>query len=324
MKTGQLKSSIGRKATAYAIIPTAKIAIGIEILPDCVYLIALDLYGQKIAKNGLSLCFEKEERYFEQLKDTVMEFLQSNNIKSDQLLGIGLAIQGLVSQDGSEVTYGEILNCTGLSIKPFAKFFQCPCYFIHDAECAANSELWENRGLSDAIYLSLGLHLGGAIIIEGKLHLGLTGKSGIFEHTTLIPGGKTCYCGKAGCAECYCSANALLGEKMDLKDFFERKKAGDVECNRRWEKYLDHLAMLISNLHTVIENTIVLGGHVTPYFTEEDLTRLRQKVFELYAFDSNTDYILVGKCRYDSVSIGAALPFIKDFLENLSFVLYSD
>lgn len=315
-KTGQLSSSIGRKATAYAVISTARIAMGIEILSNKAYLVILDLYGQKKAKEKISLCFEPTDQYFETLKNKVMTFLSKNQFELSQLLGIGLAMQGLVSQDGSHMTYGKILNCTGLSIEPFARFFDCPCRFIHDPECAASSELWENKELTNAIYMSLGLHLGGAIILDGKLQRGLSGKTGTFEHMTLIPSDKKCYCGKTGCAECYCSASALLDGEMELEEFFARKSSGDTVCLQKWDSYLDYLAMLINNLHMVLENTVVLGGHITPYFTEEDISALRAKVAQRYSFGGEADYILAGKCRHDAVSMGAGLPFIEEFLAN--------
>lgn len=316
-KCGQLSSSVGRKAAAYSVVATARTAIGVEILSTSVYVVALNLYGKKESKEKFPLEFQPNESYFSKLKDIVSDFLKKQDLKEDQILGIGLAIQGLASQDGRQIIYGEILNCTGLSIELFEKYFSVPCRFIHDAECAANSELWENTEVTDAIYLSLGRHLGGAIILDGKLQRGLTGKSGTFEHMTLIPGGRSCYCGQTGCAECYCSAAALSGREMELEEFFERKSGGDADCQKSWKEYLSYLASFINNLHVVIENTVILGGHVTPYFTEEDISNLRQKVFELSTFRDNTDYIIPGKCRVDAVSMGAALPFITEFLQEI-------
>lgn len=317
-KCGQLRSSVGRKAAAYSAVAAAKIAIGIEILSDRIYLVAVNLYGQKEAKEKILLKFRKEEAYFEKLKDEVFRFLALHQFHEEQILGIGLGIQGLASQDGRTVIYGKILDTTGLTIDIFQKYFPFPCRFIHDAECAASSELWENPAVNDAIYLSLGRHLGGAIIMDGKLQRGLTGKSGTFEHMTMIPGGRQCYCGKKGCAECYCSASALLNDQMELEEFFLRKENQDSHCQENWEEYLYYLAVLVNNLHMVMENTIILGGHITPYFTEEDVSRLREKVLELSTFRDPTDYILPGKCRNDAVSIGAALPFIKEFLQNFA------
>ncbi|MDO5346065.1 MAG: ROK family transcriptional regulator [Lachnospiraceae bacterium] len=317
-KCGQLSSSIGRKAIAYSVIRDARVSIGIEILENKIYIVGINLYGEKIAKERINVRFRTDPSYFEELKDLVFSFLEKYELKKQQLLGIGLGIQGLASQDGRAITYGEILKSTGLSIDMFQKYFSFPCRFIHDSECAANSELWENPSIKDCVYLSLGDHLGGAVLLDGRLQRGITGKSGTFEHMTLIQNGRTCYCGRRGCAECYCSASALLDGQMELEDFFERKNQGNAACAAKWTEYLNYLSLLINNLHMVMENTIILGGHITPYFTDEDILFLRQKVYELSTFRDPTDYILLGKCRIDAVSIGAALPFITEFLQGLS------
>lgn len=317
-KCGQLSSSVGRRATAYSILPTAKISIGIEILARNVYITALNLYGKKETKEKFRLHFQPDQEYFEQLKEIVLEFLQKHGYQEEQLLGIGLGIQGLTSPGGDEITYGKILDCTGLSIDLFSRYFSVPCRFIHDAECAANSELWESPEISDAICLSLGYHLGGAVIIDKQLQIGLTGKSGTFEHMTLVPDGIPCYCGKIGCAECYCSGSSLLADKeMELEEFFEKKTQGDPDCQSQWNSYLKHLSMLINNLHLVIESTVILAGHITPYFTAEDFAFIKEEVKNLSTFQDPAEYMIQGKCRNDAVSIGAAIPFVREFLDNI-------
>lgn len=147
---------------------------------------------------------------------------------------------------------------------------------------------------------------------------GLTGKSGTFEHMTLIPGGIDCYCGRQGCAECYCSGNSLLEPNMELDEFFARKEQRDASCLQKWNNFLVHLSMLINNLHMVIESPVILGGHITPYFAEDDIAFIRSEVMERSTFKDDTFYIVPGKCRNDAVSIGAALPFVKAFLEEFA------
>lgn len=135
---------------------------------------------------------------------------------------------------------------------------------------------------------------------------------------TLVPDGIPCYCGKIGCAECYCSGSSLLMDKeMELEDFFEKKAQGDTVCQSRWESYLKHLAMLINNLHLVIESTVILAGHITPYFTTEDFSFIKENVRNLSTFQDLAEYLISGRCRNDAVSIGAALPFIREFLDKI-------
>ena len=44
----------------------------------------------------------------------------------------------------------------------------------------------------------------------------------------------------------------------------------------------------------VLEHTIILGGHVAPYFTDEDLSKIRHYVAERSTFDDDTSYIIPG------------------------------
>ena len=64
--------------------------------------------------------------------------------------------------------------------------------------------------------------------------------------------------------------------------------------------------------------TVILGGNISSYFTEQDLDMLRQNVLERSTFQDDVSYIIHGKCRHDAVSIGAALPFIKEFLRDFA------
>lgn len=311
---GQLSSQIGRKAAAYNIIKTAKIALGVEILRSKLQIVALDLSGEVIAKKKQSLNFTNSELYFQQFGTEINNFLEEFLLDKKQILGIGLGLQGLISQDGTKVIYGKVLECTGLTIQSFKQYLDYPCRLVHDSECAAMSELWGAEAIADSIFLSLGYHLGGAIIVNGAIHNGKTGRSGTFEHMTLIPDGLPCYCGQKGCMECYCSANALLKGEEDLDSFFERKNAGDSDIQKRFHTFLEYLALAINNLHMTFDSQIILGGHIAPYLEEQDLEFLHRHIQSITAFPESDPYIFQGKCKSHVVSIGAGLPYIQSYL----------
>ena len=134
-------------------------------------------------------------------------------MSDEQILGVGFAVQGLVSPDHQSIVYGKILADTGLSITAFTRYLPYPCSFFHDADSSAISELWISPELKDAFYLSLSKHLGASIIINRKLLDGKHGHSSIIEHIQIEPDGELCYCGNRGCLETFCSINALLKEK---------------------------------------------------------------------------------------------------------------
>lgn len=316
-KCGQLKSQIGRKAAAYSIIPQAKISVGVEILGERTLIVAVDLYGEQIERINLMEPFQNDSGYFKKISREILDFIHSLSFNESQVLGVGFGLQGLVSRDGTQMIYGKILNCTGLNIEAFQQHLPFPCRFIHDSECAALSDIWKNPDISEALYLSIGHHLGGALIIDGKISSGRTGRSGTFEHMTLIPDGLPCYCGQKGCMECYCSAQALLNDGEELDDFFQAKDEGDQNASARWDTFLKYLAMAINNLHMVIDCNVVLGGHIAPYLTTEDLDNLHKYVQGKTAFPEESPFIFQGRRRKHAVAIGAALPYITEFLSDV-------
>lgn len=316
-KNGLIASNIGRKAAAYTIKPTAKIAAGVEILTKRVTIVILDLCGQVISRNTLPLSFAQDDAYFAALAQGVHQQLEICQTLPEQVLGVGIGMQGLVSEDGREMLYGKILNCTGLTADRFETHLNYPCQFVHDAECAAALELWNNPNLTDALYLSLGSHLGGAVISDGKIKTGRTGRTGTFEHMTLVEGGKTCYCGKQGCMECYCSASALLEQNETLEQFFDALRHNSSTHAARWAEYLKWLAIALNNLHMVLDSTMILGGHIAPFLTEEDLEHLFSLIQARTAFPENESFLHLGVQEKDVVAIGAAIPFIQDYLTSV-------
>jgi predicted NBD/HSP70 family sugar kinase len=313
-KSGQFESSVGRRATAYAICPQARISIGVEILKKTVRILAVDLLGVAFKEVELSLCYSNVDTYYKELSHAVQSFITSLNVTEEQVLGIGFAVQALTSIDGQKITYGKILNCTGLEIHVFSQYLNYPCMFVHDAKCAATTELWVSNDIGDAVYLSIGTHLGGAIILNDQIYMGKEGHSGTVEHMTINPNGSSCYCGKKGCMETYCSVNALLEEGETLDFFFQQLRTGTLSYVERWNCFLDNLAFSINNIHLVINRDFILGGHISPYLREHDIEILHEKVYERTAFPRNEPFISISLSPENGVPIGAAIPFIQSFL----------
>ena len=314
-KQGQLTSGIGRRAAAYTPAAAARTAVGVEVLPRQVTAVVIDLYGAVIEKKERPLAFSQEDAYFTALAGLIREALGSAGISDDTVLGVGLGMQGLVTENGREILYGKILDCTGMTIAPLEEKMPWPVRFLHDAECAAALELWRHPELADAVYLSLGEHLGGAIISGGRIQRGRSGRTGAFEHMTLVENGRRCYCGKQGCVECYCSADALLREGESLADFFSRLREGEGGHCERWAEYLSRLAMALNNIHMVIDSVIVLGGHIAPYLTQEDLSRLFAAVQERTSFPERENFLRLGVQEENIIATGAAIPFVRSFLD---------
>lgn len=317
-KNGQIDTEfVGRKASAYSIVADYRIAVGIEILKKEIKMIAVNLYGEKICRTASLIPFERSESYFKAVCDKLIEFKSAFGAKDEQILGIGFAMQGLITPDKQTVLYGKILSCTGLSITEFSKHLPYPCSFIHDADSAAISELWISPGLTDAFYLSLSKHLGAAIISKGIILDGKHGHNSTIEHIQMQSGGSLCYCGRQGCMETLLSLTALLNDGEELEDFFREVRSSEPAARKRWELFLINLSKAVNMLHLIYDTDFILGGYLAPYLCEEDLSFLHEQIREMTPFPEPSDFLLISKMPRHNISIGAALPYVQEFLQKI-------
>ena len=120
-KSGQIASeSAGRKAAAYAIVPDFRIALGVELLKNEVKVVAVNLYGKSIARDSFSETYTDTPEYYQMICDKILIFARALPCESSQILGIGFAMQALISADKKSILYGKILSCTGLSLSVFS------------------------------------------------------------------------------------------------------------------------------------------------------------------------------------------------------------
>ena len=316
-KNGQIDTEfVGRKAAAYSINADYRISVGVEILKKEIKIIAINLYGEKLDRTIYEITYEYKEIYFKTVCNKILDFINSLHVSDEQILGIGLAMPGLVAPDKQTMMYGKILSCTGLSITEFTRYLTYPCSFIHDAYSAAVSEMWVSPGLTDAFYISLSKHLGAAIITNGEILTGKHGHSSTIEHIQIEPDGAPCYCGKHGCLETLCSLHVLLNENENIDDFFEKVRRGETSFTQRWHIFLTNLARSINMLHLVFDTDFILGGHLAQYLHKEDISFLYGQIREMTPFAEDQDFLLISKMPRHNITIGAALPYIQAFLED--------
>ena len=318
-KNGYFDSTGGRKANAIQIVSDFRISIGVGILKNMFHITAIDLYGNTICTDTIPLTYSNTAAYYQQLTDKVKDFIEKNQYLEDKILGVSIATQGITSPDNTTVIYGNIMNNTGMRLKDFSRHLPYPCHLEHDSKSAAFLELWNHPELDSAVVFLLNRNLGGAIITNHQIHQGCSMHSGTIEHICVNPDGPLCYCGNRGCLETYCSANSLeQASGMTIKEFFpllrEKKSPQLIQI---WEDYLKHLAFAIKNLNLVIDAPIIISGYLAPYFTEDDTDYLLRQINSMTPFELKEEQILVGTHGQYTPAIGAALFYVKEFIQSV-------
>lgn len=113
-----------------------------EILREFVSVSVIDLYGTVLAHHIINLPYSNDPYYFLEVCRALNEFIAALPYDPSVILGIGIAIQGLISPDGQTVTFGKVLGHTGLSLDRFQEHLNYPCIFLHDSKVAASAQIW--------------------------------------------------------------------------------------------------------------------------------------------------------------------------------------
>lgn len=316
-RNGFFESTGGRKADALEIIADAKIAIGVAILKSNIHILACDLYGEIISKKTIHLSYNEQRIFYKNLADNIMFFIEANKFDCSKILGVSIATQGIVSHDGEQVSYGRILGNHNMKLSDFQEYIPFPCRLEHDSKAAATLELFKNSFIKDGVLLLLNQNMGGAIITNRKVHNGLNMSSGIIEHMSIHFTGRTCYCGRNGCLETYCSKESLeLISGMSCDDFFSSLVNEAAPTIAIWDEYLTRLGQAMSNLILLVDGHFIISGHLAPFFREADIRLLLTKINTYSLFPVTIDRIILGESGEYTQALGSALHYVNHFLEH--------
>ena len=311
IETGEYESTGGRKAKSIGINPSYRYSVGIVITANHVGIVLVNLKYEIVKFRRVRMKFSPDASYCQDLSVLTSEFLKDTEYQ-DRILGIGISIPGIISQKAHLLIKSHALQLENYSLSFLEQAFDLPVYFENDANAAMMAEDLNNY--RNALYLSLNNTHGGAFCIDGKLIPGANQKAGEFGHMILVPQGRKCYCGKSGCADAYCAAGALVGESKDsVEQFMQLLQNNDEKAEKKWEEYLDYLAILISNLRMAYDMDIILGGEMGGYLSDY-MIPLGEKVMKYNGFDHDLRYLKNCSYKKEASAVGAAKHFLQDFI----------
>jgi glucokinase len=206
----------------------------------------------------------------------------------EPVAGVGIAAAGFVDAGGERVMFAPHLPWRDEDVRArLTDRWGTVVALDNDANCAARAECRYGaaRGVSDAIVLTLGTGIGGAVVINGEVHRGRNGMAGEFGHMQVVPGGRSCECGGDGCWEQYCSGNALVrfardrigreptvleelcgGDPQRLAGAMVTAAAedGDLVARQAFASVGDWLGVGVANLVAALDpECVVVGGGVS-------------------------------------------------------------
>jgi fructokinase len=162
-----------------------------------------------------------------------------------------------------------------------------PVRLANDAKCFVLSEATDGAATRpadadpahpDVVFGdTLGTGVGGGMVIDGRVLIGVNGAATEWSHTTLpfLRDGErspyACPCGHPGCIESFTSGRGLAGAYKEVSgrslaapEISARAAAGDPTADKAFALYEDRLARALAGVINLVDpRVIVLGGGVS-------------------------------------------------------------
>ncbi|WP_449354258.1 ROK family transcriptional regulator [Virgibacillus natechei] len=269
----------GRKPTMLLINNDAFNVIGVDAGPERVECILTDLSGEVFERTSSKLRKPiSNDQFITILKENINKILQSSTTDKEKVIGIGVAMHGVVDVESGTSLIAPNLDLKNIPIKSeLEEAFNLIVKVENDARAMALGESWfgGHGDLESMVAVNIGRGVGSGVVINGKLYHGAQDIAGEIGHMTIDMNGTICECGNRGCLQTFASGEAIA--KRARHQVHEEAESDPLTGQRVHElaqngneSYINILqetgkaiGVGLTNLvHLINPSEIVLGGGV--------------------------------------------------------------
>lgn len=265
----------GRPAIPLALNPSAGGALGIDLGHGHLTVAVADLSARVLAERRRVLDVDRSaHQALDAAAELAEEALAEAGLGFDALTACAMGLPGPVDQHTGLV--GSTVILPGWAELPAAEEMSArlgvPVRVDNDANLGALGEVafGAGRGAHDVLYVKVASGIGAGLVLNGRLHRGVTGIAGEIGHVLAAPDGRVCRCGKRGCLETVAGAPALLdllrpahGDQLETAGLIALAAGGDIASRRLLEEAGRAVGRALADLCNCLNpELIVVGGEL--------------------------------------------------------------
>ena len=283
--------------------------IGIDLGGTRIKAVALDNNGNVLHRLYASTNDNNDATWRQSVKTSVEE-LQSKLMLSEFIVGI--SAPGIPDEKNSCIAHmpGRM---QGLENFDWSSFLHHKTYVINDAIAAlmAEAKLGVARDKKNAVLLTLGTGVGGAILIDGKPYQGNFQKAGHIGHIVIDHEDEPDVTGMPGALESAVGNVTIekrsLGKFKDTHTLLEAYRSGDDFAKWVWLTSVRKLSIGIASVINILSpECVILGGGITE--AGKDLFEPLENFLSIYEWRPGGNRTTIMKAQFGDMAgaIGAA------------------
>lgn len=270
-------STGGRKPVILRFVKDAQYSIGVNISPDRVDFLLINLNGDHVRDAHFPL--EKGACFSDTLNRVEVEIksiLKQENLEKNRIAGVGISLPGLVDEDRLILEYAPNIGVKDYDFAQFQNQIGMKLYIENEANVAAYAEIEMERtaGIRNVVCISVTDGVGTGIIIDQHIFKSAKKKAGEFGHMRVSSETTLCNCGRTGCWELIASKKALFkncfeftGRKVSsLEEVFSEDYFRTEAVQNAVDMYIDSLFIGIENIILALNpEYVIIGGELGKY-----------------------------------------------------------
>lgn len=215
------ESSGGRPPIILELNPNARYVIGVGIGVGVIDVVITNLSANIIIKKSMIV---EDERYdydlvFSKLVNLINEVVCSSKIYKDKILGVGVALHGIVDARTGLSIHAPYYGWKNKNIKEkLEEELGLTVYVDNDVRAMALGESWfgATKDIANFVTLNISNGIGAGIIINNTPYYGVDFSAGEIGHIVVEADGDKCNCGNYGCLETVASNNNIIRKTIKL------------------------------------------------------------------------------------------------------------
>ncbi len=334
VEVGLQDSNGGRPRGLLQVNPAYGYVIGVDV-GETAFLVELFDLGLTMRARHLSatdMAVLDPQDAILHVADGVRSVIAQSGVDVRAILGVGVAVPGLVELTDRAVVHGQSVGWDAVPVEEMlAGLIDLPVLVDNGAKTLGQAEQWFGaaRGAEHAIIALLGMGVGTCIISNGEVYRGATGSAGEWGHTTIVAGGRACRCGANGCLEAYVGAAAIAARYAELSHgsytaspaSLEGTVAAIIASGQRHpaaaqvlDEVVTYLGAGIANLVNLFNpERVVIGGWLGRALTDTLLDRISDTArAQSLRLPNSSVRIVRAELGQDAVALGGAtLPIAR-------------